>query len=86
MTNSENPHVIKTGITQTIQIGKIQIEEYENIQTIDQTKTKITKDHVAIPEIEIILIKPRAKTSKTLIRIRIQLLNKPGPPTQHTSE
>ena len=56
MINPEIPHIINAGIIQTIQIDKLQIEDYETIQTKDQTITIITIDHVTIPEIEILLI------------------------------
>ena len=51
----ENPHTKETETTQTIGIDNIQITDHETIQTIDQTITIITIDHVTILKTELLI-------------------------------
>ena len=56
MTVPEAPHIIETGITQTLEIDNTLLLDHETIQTAYQTIRIITIDRLKIPGIEILII------------------------------
>ena len=46
------PHKLESKTTQLLVIDSTQIIDHKTIQTIDQTTTIVTLDHVTFPEIE----------------------------------